>query len=47
MHIVPPISRSLDELLLAEGILGRDDPLVAALDRQVVAVAQLYAAIRC
>jgi len=45
MHIAPPISRSLDELLRAEGILGRDDPLVAALDGQVGALAQLYAAI--
>ena len=43
MHVVPLISRSLDEMSLAESVLGRDDPLVRALDRQMVAVAQLFA----
>ena len=41
MHLAPLISRSLDEVSLAESLLGRDDPLVEALDRRAVAVAQL------
>lgn len=45
MHVASPISRSLDEISLAESLLGRDDALVRALDRQAIAVARLFAAI--
>ena len=43
MHAAPPITRSLDEISLAESLLGRGDPLVWALDRQAVALKQLFA----
>jgi hypothetical protein len=45
VHVAPLISRSLDEISLAESLLGRDDALVEALDRQAVAMAQLWAVI--
>jgi hypothetical protein len=45
VHVASPISRSLDEISLAESLLGRDDALVRALDRQAVALAQLCAVI--
>lgn len=45
MHVAPLISRSLDEISLAESLLGRDDALVEALDRQAVAMVQLSAVI--
>ena len=43
MHVAPLITRSPDEISLAESLLGRDDPLVWALDRQAIALKQLYA----
>jgi hypothetical protein len=45
VHVAPFISRSLDEISLAESLLGRDDALVKVLDRQAVAMAQLSAVI--
>lgn len=45
MHVASPISRSLDEISLAESLLGREHALVRALDRQAVALAQLLAVI--
>ena len=45
MHFASPISRSLDEISLAEDLLGRNDPLVRSLGRQAVALTQLYAVI--
>lgn len=41
MHVAPLISRSLDEVSLAESLLGREHALVRALGRQAVALAQL------
>jgi hypothetical protein len=45
VHVAPLISRSLDEVSLAESLLGREHALVRALDRQAVALAQLLAVI--
>ena len=45
MPIAPLISRSLDEISLAERLLGHDAALVRALDRQAVALEQLFAAV--
>jgi hypothetical protein len=45
VHVASPISRSLDEIFLAESLLGRDHALVRALDRHTTALAQLFAVI--
>ena len=45
MPAAPLIPRSLDEISLAKRLLGRDAALVRALDRQAVALEQLFAAI--